>query len=243
MSKIILITGASTGIGAATAMHLSAGNQVIVHYNASKKEADKVAAAVNAQGGTAHLIQANLATEEGCNEIFRFIKQSWGKLDVLVNNAGGILKQHGSQDINWNFMTQLFELNTFSPMYLSSLCVPLLQQGTKSCVVNIGSTIIRSGGTVGPIYAAAKGAIDVFTRSLARELAPHIRVNGVAPGVIQTPFHEGVTPDTKMQEVISMTPLKKLGEPLDVAMVVAMLIDNEFMTGETIDVNGGLYMR
>lgn len=243
MSKIILITGASTGIGAATAMQLSTGNQVIVHYNSSKKEAEKVVTAVNAEGGTAHLIQANLATEEGCKIVSHFVEQQWGKLDVLINNAGGMTKFHGSQDINWDFMAQLFALNTFSPMYLSSLCVPLLQQGTKPCVINISSAIIRSGGTVGPIYAAAKGAIDVFTRSLARELAPGIRVNGIAPGVIQTPFHEGVTPDTKMQEIISMTPLKKLGEPLDIAKVVAMLIDNEFMTGETVDVNGGLYMR
>lgn len=128
-------------------------------------------------------------------------------------------------------------------MYLSALCVPLLQHGIKPCVINITSAIIRSGGTVGPIYAAAKGAVDVFTRSLAREVAPKIRVNAIAPGVIQTPFHKGVTPDAKMREVVAMTPLKKVGEPEDIAKVVSMLIDNEFMTGETVDVNGGLYMR
>ncbi len=243
MSKIILVTGASTGIGAATAVHLASGNQVLIHYNSSQQEAEKVAATVNAQGGTAHLIPANLATEDGCKRVTHFVKQQWGKLDVLINNAGGLIKQHSSQEITWDFMEKLFKLNTFSAMYLSSLCVPLLQQGIKPCVVNISSAIIRSGGTVGPVYAAAKGAIDVFTRSLARELAPHIRVNAIAPGVIQTPFHEGVTPDAKMQEVIALTPLKKTGEPEDIAKVVAMLIDNEFMTGETVDVNGGLYMR
>lgn len=243
MSKIILITGASTGIGAEIAQYLSSGNQIIVHYNSSQKEAEKVAAAVNTQGGTANLIQANLSSEEGCKNIFHFINQKFGKLDVLINNAGGLIKQHNSQDITWDFMEKLFNLNTFSVMYLSSLCVPLLQQGVNSCVVNISSAIIRSGGTVGPLYAAAKGAIDVFTRSLARELAPHIRVNAVAPGVIQTPFHEGVTPLEKMQEVIAMTPLKRTGEPKHIAKVVAMLLENEFMTGETVDVNGGLYMR
>lgn len=243
MSKVILVTGASTGIGAATAVYLAQGNQMIVHYNSSKKEAEKVAVAVNARGGTAHLIQANLASEDGCKSMTHFVKHQWGKIDVLINNAGGLIKQHSSQEITWDFMKKLFELNTFSAMYLSSLCVPLLQHGIKPCVVNITSAIIRSGGTVGPIYAAAKGAVDVFTRSLARELAPKIRVNGIAPGVIQTPFHEGVTPDAKMQEVVAMTPLKKTGEPEDIAKVVAMLIDNEFMTGETVDVNGGLYMR
>jgi 3-oxoacyl-[acyl-carrier protein] reductase len=243
MSKIILITGASTGIGAATAIHLAPGNQVIVHYNTSKNEAEKVAEEINARGGTAHLIQANLATADGCKNIAQLMKDRWGKLDVLINNAGGLIKQHRPTEITWDFLEKLFDLNTFSVMYLSSLCVPLLQRGEKPCVVNITSAIIRSGGTVGPIYAAAKGAVDVFTRSLARDLAPLIRVNAVAPGVIRTPFHEGVTPDEKMQEVIAMTPLKKIGEPEDIAKVVAMLIDNEFMTGETVDVNGGLYMR
>lgn len=243
MSKVILVTGASTGIGAATAVYLAPSNHVIVHYNSSKKEAEYVAESVNNRGGTAHLIQADLASKDGCQNVTDFVKHQWKKLDVLVNNAGGLIKQHSSQEITWDFMEKLFKLNTFSAMYLSSLCVPLLQQGVQPCVVNITSAIIRSGGTVGPIYAAAKGALDVFTRSLARELAPHIRVNGIAPGVIQTPFHEGVTPDTKMKEVLAMTPLKKAGEPEHIAKVVAMLIDNDFMTGETIDVNGGLYMR
>ncbi len=243
MQKIILVTGASTGIGAAIAVHLATGNQIIVHYNTSEKEANQVAQKVNNSGGNAHLIQANLTSEYGCKNLVDSVKHQFGKLDVLINNAGGLIKQHNSQDITWDFMEKLFKLNTYSAMYLSSLCIPLLQQGLEPCVINITSAIIRSGGTVGPIYAAAKGALDVFTRSLARDLAPHIRVNAIAPGVIQTPFHEGVTPDSKMKEVIGMTPLKKTGEPEHIAKVAAMLIDNEFMTGETVDVNGGLYMR
>ncbi len=241
--KVILITGASTGIGAATAIYLAPGNQIIIHYNSSKSEAEKVSEAVNKLGGNAHLIQSDLASEEGCNTVVNFVKQKFGKLDVLINNAGALIKQHNTSDITWDFLETLFRLNTFSVMYLSALCAPLLQQRENACVINISSAIIRSGGTVGPVYAATKGAIDVFTRSLARDLAPQIRVNGIAPGVIQTPFHEGVTPDAKMQEVIAMTPLKRIGEPDHIAKVVAMLIDNEFMTGETVDVNGGLYMR
>jgi 3-oxoacyl-[acyl-carrier protein] reductase len=242
-NKTILITGASTGIGAETAKHLANGNEIIVHYNRSLKEAEQVAEVIEKSGGKAHLIQANLASEEGCAELAKFIETQFGRLDVLINNAGGLAVQHSTQEITWDFMQQLFSLNTFSVMYLSSLLAPLLRKGENACVINITSTIIRSGGTVGPVYAAAKGAIDVFTRSLARELAPHIRVNGVAPGVIDTPFHHGVTSDQKMQEAIAMTPLKKSGEPIDVAKVIAMLIENTFMTGETIDVNGGLYMR
>jgi|GEM_PF-418325 len=241
--KVILITGASSGIGATTAVYLAKGNHIIIHYNSSKAKAQKVAEDVHANGGIAHLVQADLAQERGCHTVADFIKNQWGKLDVLVNNAGGLIKQHTSQNISYNFMEKSFALNAFSTMFLSALCVPYLQKGTNPCVINITSTIIRSGGTVGLMYAAAKGAVDVFTRGFARELAPHIRVNGIAPGVIQTPFHEGVTPDAKMQEVLALTPLKKIGSPEHIAKVIAMLIDNDFMTGETIDVNGGLYMR
>lgn len=151
MSKIILITGASTGIGAATALSLAPENQVLIHYNSSKKEAEKVAELVNARGGVSHLIQADLSSEKGCKNVADFVKHQFGKLDVLINNVGGLVKQHSSQEITWDFLDKLFSLNTFSAMYLSSLCVPLLQQGVKPNVVNITSAIIRSGGTVHPM--------------------------------------------------------------------------------------------
>lgn len=243
MPKLILITGSSTGIGASAAEYLANGNKIIIHYNRSLNEAKKVAESVKNAGGEAFLIQSDLSSPDGCIKVASFIEKHWGKLDVLINNAGALATQHSTKEMTWDFIQQLFALNTFSVMYLSSLCASLLQKGEKPCVINITSTIIRSGGTVGPVYAAAKGAIDVFTRSLAREFAPNIRVNGIAPGVINTPFHHGITPDKKMKEVIKMTPLKKIGNPIDVAKVIAMLIDNEFMTGETIDVNGGIYMR
>ena len=243
MNKTFLITGASSGIGAEIAKHLANGNRIIIHYNSSKEKASTVADAVTERGGKAHLIQANLSTQQGCEEVAKFVKEQIpNQLDCLINNAGGIIKQHQTEGTTWDCIENLFHLNTFSTIYLSSLCIPLMKPDSNASIINITSTIIRSGGTVGPIYAASKGAIDVFTRSLAREVAPDIRVNAIAPGVIETPFHD-VTPDKKMQEVIQMTPLKKTGQPNDIAQVVAMLIENTFITGETIDVNGGLYMR
>jgi 3-oxoacyl-[acyl-carrier protein] reductase len=243
MSKIILITGSSTGIGASTAEHLSSGNQIIVHYNSSRSAAKNVAKIIESRQGLPHIIQADLTHQEGCEKVAAFINKRWGKLDVLVNNVGGLIQKHHASDISWSLIDKLFKLNTFSTLYLSSICIPLLQKGHKPCIVNLSTVSIRSGGTFKSVYTATKGAIDGFTRSLARELAPDIRVNAVAPGVIETPFHKNLMTDVQKQEVITRTPLKRLGEAQQVAKVIAMLIDNEFITGETIDVNGGLTMR
>lgn len=243
MAKIILITGSSTGIGAETAKMLAAGNQVVVHYNSSQVQAEKVAAAVNESGGKSYLIQADVASETGCKKLADFVQTQFGKLDILINNAGGLDKRHSTQEISWGLLEKTFALNAFSAMLLSSLCIPLLKQGTHPAIVNITSLAIRTGAPMASIYAAAKGAIDVFTRGLAKELAPQIRVNAIAPGYIQTPFHDGLSSKEQIQTIIDATPLKMTGESQHVAMAVKMLVENDFMTGETIDVNGGLFMR
>jgi 3-oxoacyl-[acyl-carrier protein] reductase len=109
--------------------------------------------------------------------------------------------------------------------------------------VNISSIAIRTGAPTATVYGAAKGAIDVFTRGLARELAPAIRVNAVAPGVIQTPFHDKVSTPQFMESSRQNTPLQHLGEAIHIARAIRFLIENDFVTGETLDVNGGLFMR
>lgn len=243
MSKTILITGASTGIGAATARRFAPGNQLIVHYHASSAAAEKVAADVVRAGGTAHLAQANLATEAGCRDLASFAAETCGRLDVLVNNAGGLVRRCPARQLEWQLMLDSFALNTFSAMLMSSLCIPLLERGEHPCIVNVTSIAIRHGAPSATIYGAAKGALDTFTRGLAKELAPTIRVNAVAPGVIDTPFHARVTTPEKMAEFKASTPLQRVGQPEEIAAAIGFLVDNLFMTGETIDVNGGWFMR
>jgi 3-oxoacyl-[acyl-carrier protein] reductase len=162
---------------------------------------------------------------------------------VLVNNAGGLIRRHAARDLPWDLMQEIFALNTFSTMLLSSLCVPLLERGTQPAIVNVTSIAIRHGAPTATIYGAAKGAIDVFTRGLAKELAPTIRVNAVAPGVIETPFHEKVTTPEKMAQFRAAAPLQRNGTAEEVAAAIAFLIDNPFMTGATLDINGGMFMR
>ncbi len=243
MSKTILITGASTGIGAATARALADGNRLFLHYNQSKAEAETVAQAVTEQGGTAHLIQADMMTEAGCRHVAEAVHDKTDTLDVLVNNAGALIERHTVKTVSWDLMDRIFSLNTFSAMLMTRLCVPLLQKGTDPCIVNITSIAARHGAPTATLYGAAKGALDSFTRGSARELAPDIRVNAVAPGVILTPFHDRYTSPERLEQMEANTPLGFHGASEHIAHAVVFLIDNTFTTGETIDVNGGLFMR
>ncbi len=243
MSRTLLITGAGTGIGAATARQVASGNQVLIHYRRSAESAESVAAEVAAAGGRPLLIQADLSDESGCREVADFVSRRVGRLDVLVNNAGGLIRRAAGKELSWSLMQEIFALNTFSTMMLTSLCLPLLEKGTQPCIINVTSIAIRHGAPTATIYGASKGAIDVFTRGLAKELAPAIRVNAVAPGVIDTPFHDQVTSREKMAQFQASTPLGRNGRAEDIAHAIGFLIANPFVTGETLDVNGGLFMR
>jgi 3-oxoacyl-[acyl-carrier protein] reductase len=243
VSKIILITGASTGIGAEAARQLAAGNEIILHYNSSADAAREVAQAVEAEGGTPHLAQADLGREAGCWRLIDFVTDRFDRLDVLINNAGALIERRHVPELQWELMEKTFALNVFSLMLLSSRCLPLLEKGDQPCIINITSIAMRHGAPSATIYGAAKGAVDSFTRGMAREAAPTVRVNAVAPGVIVTPFHEKVSSPERMKSWRESNLLKRHGTTDDIVSVIKMLIDNPFITGETVDVNGGDFMR
>lgn len=243
MGKIIVITGASTGIGAQVARLVAEGNNLFIHYNASREAAEQTATEVQERGGTADLVQADLFTEAGCDALYSQVSVRTNRIDVLVNNAGGLVQRQAVGELEWSLMERVFSLNTFSTMLLTSLFVPLLERGTDPCIVNISSIAARHGAPTATLYGAAKGAVDSFTRGAAAELAPKIRVNAVAPGVIQTPFHKRYSTPERMERFRQNTPLLRNGQAIDVAKAIEFLIENDFITGETIDVNGGLFMR
>jgi 3-oxoacyl-[acyl-carrier protein] reductase len=243
MSKAILITGASTGLGAETARHLAAGNQIFIHYCASGEAAEKVAADVEANGGHPQPVQADLSKEEGCRALFKAVAAKADKLDALVNNAGGLIKRQPAREYEWRLMEEIFALNTFSAMMVTSLFIPMLEKGEDPNIINISSVAIRHGGPTATIYAASKAALDSFTRGLAKELAPRIRVNAVAPGVIVTPFHDKVSTPEQLEAWRKACPLQINGDPIHIARTIKFIMDNNFLHGETIDVNGGLFMR
>jgi 3-oxoacyl-[acyl-carrier protein] reductase len=241
--KNILITGASTGIGAETARLLADGNTVFVHYFSSEESAQKVAADVAERGGKAQLVRADLSTEDGCRDLVEAVAAKTDKLDVLFNNTGGLIKRTNVNEADWGLMQRVFALNTYSTMMVTSLCIPLLEKGTDPCIVNMSSIAIRHGAPTATIYGASKAAVDSYTRGAAKELAPTIRVNAVAPGVILTPFHDNVTPPEKLEEIRKASPLQRNGEAIHIATAVKFIIENDFLNGETIDINGGLFMR
>ncbi len=243
MAQTILITGGSTGIGAATSKELAEGNTVIVHYNSSKRPAQEVATAVENAGGTAHLFQADLTTEAGCKGLAEEVGKTVDHLDVLVNNAGGLVKRQEVWELEWEMMEHIFALNTFSTMMMTRLMVPLLRKGTQSNIINLTSIAMRTGSPTATIYAASKGAIDSFTRGAAKALAPDIRVNAIAPGVILTPFHDKYTPDEQLEKFRGATPVGEFVGPEEIAHTVRYILESRFLTGSTIDINGGMFMR
>lgn len=241
--RTIIITGAGTGIGRGCALELAPGNRLILHYNSSEAPAREVADAVGERGGEAVLVQADLSGDEGCERFLAKVSAEASSVDVLVNNAGSMVQRHAVGEITWKLMEDIFALNAFSALRLSALFLPLLSKGTDPSIIFMTSIGVRHGNPTAVLYGAAKGALDTVTRGMAAELAGRIRVNAVAPGVIETPFHERFSTPERLAGLREKTPVGRNGTPEDVARAVRFLVESSFVTGETVDVNGGLFMR
>jgi 3-oxoacyl-[acyl-carrier protein] reductase len=242
LPRRILVTGGAVGIGAATARELAPGNRLLLHYNRSRDAAEALAESLAGVADDVHVVQADLTADHGCEELHEAARTHLGALDVLVNNSGGLIERQSVGELTWEHLVATFALNTLSTMRLTSLCRGLLESGEEPCVVNVTSIAMRHGAPTATAYGAAKAAVDSFTRGAAKELAP-IRVNAVAPGMIDTAFHARVTSEARLREFVEATPLKTLGSPEMVAKTIRFVVENEFMTGETVDCNGGLFMR
>jgi 3-oxoacyl-[acyl-carrier protein] reductase len=238
----ILVTGGASGIGAATARALAPESRLLLHCHRSRDAGESLAQSLAAVADEVHVVQADLTTDRGCEELHDAARTHLGALDVLVNNAGGMIERQSVGELTWQHLVDTFALNAFSTMRLTSLCRDLLANGDGACVVNVTSIAMRHGAPTATAYGAAKAAVDSFTRGAAKELAP-IRVNAVAPGMIDTAFHDRVTSEEMMRRFVEATPLRSIGTPEMVAKTVKFVVENEFMTGETVDCNGGLFMR
>lgn len=240
--KVALITGGDSGIGRATALLFAQeGADIAISYLSEQKDADEVKRIVEEEfGRTCLLIGGNIRKEKMCEKIVNNTIKQFGRLDILVNNAATQTEQKSLSDITDAQLYETFETNIFSMFRITKFALPFLKKG--SCIINTTSVTAYRGSPQLLDYATTKGAIVTFTRSLAHSLINKgVRVNGVAPGPIWTPLIAGSFKRKKVAEFGSDVPLKRAGEPAEVAPCYLFLAssDASYMTGQILHPNGG----
>ncbi len=245
--KSVLITGASSGIGAAAAKGFAAqGAKVVVHFNSHEEDAQGVVDLIRADGGTAHLVKADLGQPDLAQGMVEAAAHLLGGLDVLVNNAGSLFTRTLFLDWDANLYDTVMNLNVRAVIAGTQAAVPFMEARGGGSVINLGSIAGNNGGAPGSgMYATAKAAIHNLTRHMASDLAKrNIRVNAIAPGVIKTPFHD-LTPPERMQAMLNSVPMGRLGVAEDCVGSLLFLASGKasgYITGQILHINGGQMM-
>lgn len=247
MDQVLLVTGGSRGIGAATALlAASKGYAVAVNYSANSLAADEVVRQIRAAGGTALTVQADVANEAQVLAMFEKIDAKLGRLSALVNNAGVVDTTQRIDEQSLARWRRMFEINVYGTLLCAREAVRRMSTrhgGSGGAIVNVSSVAATLGAAGQYVdYAAAKGAVDVFTLGLAREVAPEgIRVNAVRPGIIDTEIHASGGQPGRAQRLASQIPLQRPGTAQEVAHAIVWLLSAEasYATGSILDVTGG----
>lgn len=243
----ILITGASTGIGAAAALAFAGqGASVALHYREHEDEAARTLARLPAAKPSHVKLRADLGTRGAAQALVSQAAAALGGLDILINNAGSLIARRPFVDIDDELIDSVFDLNVRAVIHATRAAIPFLEKGVAPSIINVGSIAGMDGGGPGSaVYASSKAFVHNLTRHLARDLAPRgIRVNTVSPGVIATPFH-AATPPERMESMRKATLLGRVGNPEDVVGAFLFLASaslSSYITGQNIHVNGGQVM-
>ncbi len=245
--RTAVVTGASKGIGQWTAIALAeCGAAVSINYNRSLDDAHKTLRAVESVGGRAIIVQADVSTKAGVESLVGTTQEELGPIDILVNNAGDLIKRSSLLDFTEELWDQIMDLNLKSVLLCSQAVMPGMIERRKGTIINLGSIAGHNGGGPGAaVYAASKAAVMCLTKGMAKELAPFgIRVNGVSPGVIGTPFHDRLSTPEMMNQFAAAIPLGRVGTAEECGRIIAFLASDaaSYIHGEMIEVNGGQLM-
>lgn len=248
--RVALVTGGATGIGGAISRAFGrAGMKVAVHYLNGEAEAQDVAAAIKAGGGEALLLRRDITAGGAAQALVQDTVARFGRLDVLVNNAGGLVARRVLGDLADAFYDEVLDLNVRSVVHACQAGAAAMRANRPSggAIINVSSISARTGGSPGSsLYSGAKAFVSTFSRSLARELAPDgIRVNALSPGTIDTAFHQRHSTPDKLEATRKTIPLGRLGTAQDcagTALYLASPAMSGYVTGQVIEVNGGQLM-
>lgn len=247
LGKTALITGASSGIGAAAArLFGELGASVSIGFSRNRWGAENVKQAIVSSGQKAVAIQADVRVPAEIEHLVDVTTQELGPVDILVNNAGSLVERAKFEVMTEALWDEVMDLNLKSAMLCSKAVTASMIERKRGTIINIVSIAGRNGGGPGAgAYATAKGGLITYTKAMAKEFAPHgIRVNAVSPGVIETPFHEVFSTPEMIANFVKTIPLGRVGTSEEVATVIAFLASDaaSYIAGETIEVNGGQLM-
>ena len=239
MNKVIIVTGSSKGIGKEISKELAKkGNTIIANYNKSEKEIKELQQELEKQNIKIDIYKADISKREEAANLVKYTIQKYGKIDVLINNAGISQIKEFTQitDEDWNNM---INTNLNSVFYMSQEACHNMIHNKKGCIINISSIWGITGASCEVHYSVSKAGVDALTKALAKELGPsNIRVNSIAPGIINTEMNAHLSEEEK-QNIEKEIPLEKIGKAKDIEKCVEWLIEDEYTTGQVISINGG----
>jgi 3-oxoacyl-[acyl-carrier protein] reductase len=245
--KTALVTGASRGIGAATAIALAnqGVKRLVLHYNSFKEGVDAVISAVKSAGADADSIQADLSVSPGIESFLAGLKTGGAGVDILVNNAGSLVQRAKLTEFTPELFDRVMTLNVKSAWFIAQAVARHMIERRSGFIINVSSIAARNGGGMGAtVYAAAKAAVSAMTKGMMKELAPHgIRVNAVSPGTVDNHFHSQFSTRQILDGVLAATPAGTLGTNEEVADTIVFLCSPaaRYIHGQTIEINGGMF--